>query len=421
MSVSAGKLLCAAIGTLLVHQPANALSSSFKGELKFQSQYLDTPGDSLSASLGVKSHVDNDLKVRLMSEGLLASNWSWDSALVLSARYGEGVVLERKLYTYDPAFYTPFEDRQWWDLQHTFSDSGKHYQDMRFDRLSLSYSSNHAVAKVGRQVLTWGGGLVFHPMDLYNPFPPNAVDTEYKPGSDMLYGQWLYDSGSDIQGVIAPRRDPVSGNVQKEQSAAGVKWHGFTGRYGYELMAARNYQSDILGLGVNSSLGGATWTAEVVPRRLQDGALRSSWLLNLQYAWSFRGKNINGYTEYFYNGFGAKTSGTALNEFPQELTERFARGELFTLARNYLALGVTLEWNPLLNIQPLLISNLDDGSTLLLAQLERNLKDNLNLTFAVQTGIGPKGSEYGGLEITANADIYVAPNRYLYARVDWYF
>jgi hypothetical protein len=32
----------------------------------------------------------------------------------------------------------------------------------------------------------WGNGLVFQVLDLFNPFPPNAVDREYKPGSDML-------------------------------------------------------------------------------------------------------------------------------------------------------------------------------------------------------------------------------------------
>jgi len=75
----------------------------------------------------------------------------------------------------------------------------------------------------------------------------------------------------------------------------------------------------------------------------------------------------------------------------------------------------------LLNLEPLLITNLDDGSALLLAQVVRSLSDNTNLTLAAQTGIGPRGSEYGGLQIRAGSEVYVAPDRYLYARLDWYF
>jgi len=40
--------------------------------------------------------------------------------------------------------------------------------------------------------LSWGNGLVFSPMDIVNPFDPTAVDTEYKAGDDMLYGQIDY-------------------------------------------------------------------------------------------------------------------------------------------------------------------------------------------------------------------------------------
>jgi hypothetical protein len=420
-----GLLLLALLGALLWHTPAPAdATSSFKGELKLQGQYLDVPADSLAAALGIGGHLDSALNLRLMGEGRLGPGWSWDSALVLDMRHGEGVELERRLHAYDPALFTPPERRNWWDLQHTFTDTGKDYAALRIDRLSLAYSGEHAVIRLGRQVLTWGGGLVFHPMDLFNPFPPNAVDTEYKAGSDMLYGQWLFDSGADIQGVIAPRRDPLTGDLESDQSAAGLKWHGFAGstqQYGYEIMAARNYRSDILGLGLSGALGGATWTAEVVPTRLSDGGLRTSWLANMQYAWSCFSRNCSGYAEYFRNGFGVGGSDRTLADLPPALTERIARGELFTLSRNYLALGVTLEWTPLLNLEPLLITNLDDGSALLLAQVVRSLSDNTNLTLAAQTGIGPRGSEYGGLQIRAGSEVYVAPDRYLYARLDWYF
>jgi hypothetical protein len=418
-------LLAALFAALLSLGSAYAeTGGSFRGEFKFQSLYVDWPSDSLPQELGVGSHLDNMLNLRLMGNGQLGSAWSWDVAWVLDLRQGEGVELDRRLYQYDPASYTPPENRNWLDLQHTFTDKGDRYAAQRIDRLSLTYSGINAVLKVGRQALTWGAGLVFRPMDLFNPFPPNAVDTEYKPGSDMFYGQWLFDSGADIQGVVVPRRDPMTSHVEADQSAAGIKWHGFIGdeqQNGYEVLLARNYDEDVLGMALNGTLGGATWTAEAVPTRLSGGTLRTSWLANIQYTWTWYSRNYSGYAEYFHNGFGVGGSGNTLADLPAPLTERLDRGELFTVSRNYLTFGLTVEWTPLLNIKPMLITNLDDGSALLVVQAVRSLSENVKLTLALQSGLGPHGTEYGGLETAAGSGIYVTPDRYLYARIDWYF
>jgi hypothetical protein len=419
------RLFTVLLGALLTPGPAHAESgSTFKGELKLQSMYVDVPSDSLSQSLGVGSHWDNALNLRVMGNGQLGTGWSWDAAWVLAARQGEGVELDRRLHETDPVLHAPTEDRNWWDLQHTFTDKGRTYAAHYVDRLALAYSGAHAVLRLGRQALTWGGGLVFHPMDLFNPFAPNAVDTEYKPGTDMLYGQWLFDGGADIQGVIAPRRDPLTHRVENDQSAAGLKWHGFIGaeqQYGLDLMLARNHDSDVLGLALNGTLGGATWTAEAVPTRQSDGSMHTSWLADIEYAWTCFGRNCAGYAEYFRNGFGASGSHNTLADLPEPLTERLARGELFTVSRDYVALGLTLEWTSLLNIKPLLIANLDDGSALLAVQVVRSLSDTARLTLAAQSGVGPGGTEYGGLETAAGSSVYDAPARYLYARIDWYF
>ena len=399
-------------------------AGGFKGELKLQSGYTGTPDDSVPAALGIGNRQDNSLDLRLMDDGNLGKGWNWDAAAVLALRQGAGVTLERRLQVYAPGSYVPAEYRNGWNLRHSFTDADGRYGQLRIDRLAISYSGDHGVFKLGRQALTWGGGLVFHPMDLFNPFPPNAVDTEYKPGADMLYGQWLFDSGADLQGVVTPRRDPLTRHLEADQSAAGLKWHGFLGaesQYGYQLLLARNYGSNLLGIALNGSLGGATWSTEAVPSRLSDGGLRTAWLANLQYAWRCFARNCNGYAEVFHSGFGVHSNGRTLADLPLPLSERLARGELFTVSRDYLALGLTLEWTPLLDIKPLLIANLDDHSGLLGVQAVRSLSDNASLTLAAQSGLGPRGTEYGGLEIVTGSGVYLAPERYLYARIDWYF
>lgn len=398
--------------------------NGFKGELKIQSQYVATLSDGLPETVGIGSRLDNGANLRLMDAGQLGGDWSWDVAGVLDVHQGQGVELDRRLYTANPAAYAPLERRNWWDLQHVAIDSGQRYVAQRIDRVNLTYSSPQFVARLGRQALTWGDGLVFHPMDLFNPFSPNATDTEYKPGADMLYAQWLLSDGSDLQGVVAPRRDPVTRQLEVGQSAAGLKWHGFLGAdqaYGFQLMMARDAGSDVLGLAMNGSLGGSTWTIETIPTRLSDGSVRTSWLGNEQYAWTLFGRDCTGYAEVFHNGFGVAGSGQTVAGLPAPLTERLDRGELFTVSRNYLALGLTVQWTPLLNIKPMLINNLDDGSKLLLVQVVRSLSDNANLTLAAQSGIGARGTEYGGVETNPGSGTYVRPQRYLYARIDWYF
>ena len=114
-------------------------------------------------------------------------------------------------------------------------------------------------------------------------------------------------------------------------------------------------------------------------------------------------------------------SNNTLADLPKSLTERLARGELFTVSRDYVALGLTLEWTALLNVKPLLITNLDDGSALLVLQWVRSLSDTAKLTLAAQSGLGARGTEYGGQETIPGSGVYVAPLRYLYARIDWYF
>ncbi len=49
--------------------------------------------------------------------------------------------------------------------------------------------------------------MVYNTLDLFNPFAPDTIDTDYKHGEDMLYLQRLFDNGSDLQALLIPRRD----------------------------------------------------------------------------------------------------------------------------------------------------------------------------------------------------------------------
>ena len=109
--------------------------------------------------------------------------------------------------------------RRWWDLTPTIGELDGTLVIHRLDRLNVSWTGARTVLRFGRQAISWGNGLLFNPLDVFNPFDPAAVDTEYKTGDDMLYGQYLFDNGHDLQGVAVVRRDPLSGEVESVHSS----------------------------------------------------------------------------------------------------------------------------------------------------------------------------------------------------------
>lgn len=413
----------AILALLLACAAAAPAMAQLRSELKLQDTGYSNRRQSLDASLGERNRSDRSLKLRLMWKHAFAgSGWSLDSAWQLDADQGGEVRLERRLRQAFPELSTDAQRRNWWPLSRTISDSGAHRASQRMDRLSLDYAGEHLVLRLGRQALTWGSGLVFRPMDLFNPFAPDATDTEYKPGSDMLYGQWLFDDGSDLQAVLVPRRDPVDRRLSGASSAGGIKWHRQLGprqTLGLDLMLARDGHADVLGAALGGAWGGASWNLEAVPTRLRDGAVRTSLLANMQYAWSWHGRNVNGYAEVFRNGFGVGDR-RPLRNLPPALLQRLARGELFTLSRHYLALGASVQWSPLLALRPGLIGNLDDGSKLLSGQAVYSLAQDVALTAGLVWPLGRYGSEYGGVTIAPGMPVYASPARSIYLRLTWY-
>ena len=87
------------------------------------------------------------------------------------------------------------------------------------DRASVTFTTDNLVLRAGRQAITWGSGMVFHPSDIVAPFAPDAIDTTYKPGVDMLYGQYLFDNGADIQAIVVPRAATWGGDGRRSTKA----------------------------------------------------------------------------------------------------------------------------------------------------------------------------------------------------------
>ncbi|MCP5039185.1 MAG: hypothetical protein GY945_16445 [Rhodobacteraceae bacterium] len=297
-----------------------------------------------------------------------------------------------------------------------FNLTGNWYSDAtttltnRIDRLSVTYSNENLVLKAGRQAITWGSGLVFHPSDIVAPFAPDATDTSYKPGADMIYGQYLFDNGADIQAIAVPRAATADGAVDAEASTLAMRSQIQLGPVDAAIMLARDRGDNVASLGLSGPLGGASVNAEYIGWQLASGAYHPSWLVNITNFTTLGEMNLSYFGEYFHNGFGVDP-GAAMDTLPTSLTKRMATGQVFLTGKDYLALGASLQVNADLSISPNAIMNIDDGSAIAGFSVNYVLGDNTNLVFNYSHPFGALGTEFGGLRIDAIPGTFAAPSQ----------
>lgn len=363
--------------------------------------------------------VESDLRLNLRVD---RGRWSFNSDYQAYVAMGDGVELIQDLALppgLDPVRF-PDDERRLFDLTHVISQRNDAVLLHRLDRISLGYTSERAVIRAGRQAITWGDGLFFSPFDIVNPFDPAQIDTEYKAGDDMLYVQYLRGNGDDLQFAWVARRDPLTGDVASEEATVTIKYHGISGASEYDVLLAHNYDRPTIGLGGNRSIGGAVVRGDLLIADADDWTVEL--VVNLSYSWMWAGKNVTGAVEYYFNGYGQENGRydpASLATNP-ELVQRLARGETFSLGRNYLAAGGTIELSPLLTLSPSVFANLGDPSALLQFVANYSLGDNLTFWGAVNVPVGPDGSEYGGIE-TGLPDRYLSRTAGLFVQLAWYF
>lgn len=375
----------------------------FSGHIKYHLSATSYKNNDLFHTFGEDPARDHDIDLRLKAD----KRWGrWDTQIhyQLLAVAGDTVETRRVLAPLLPAFafrpLLPDDSRRWFDLTQVVHDSNDTFAVHRLDRLAIGYSTEKWVGRLGRQAVSWGNGLLFHPLDVFNPFSPTTIDKSYKSGDDMLYAQRLFDSGADIQMVLIPRRDPLTGDIDSSQGSLALKYHGSAKNIEFDVLLARHFDQSLLGLGFSGDVAGAVWRLDVSLAELADGDSAKALVFNMERSWTVRQKNIRGFFEYFRNDIGDKDQ--RYNMLDPELQARLQRGEVFTLARDYLVLGMQVEWTPRLNSFSNWIRNLNDDSNLLQVYLTFDWKQNLTLWVGVTLKQGDRGSEYGGIVASSN-------------------
>ena len=386
---------------------ADAVRTEFDGHTKLRALGQTYPGDSVFRDLLGSNSVDGqgDLRLNMKTR---TGGWTFEANYQLAALSSESLQI-------------PNDDRRFFNLTSTITENETTALLHRLDRLWVGYTSEKTVIRFGRQALSWGNGLFYAPMDLVNPFDPSSVDTEYKAGDDMLYLQYLQDTGADFQGAYVIRRDVSSGDVKSNQATTALKYHGFAGDSEYDVLVAEHYGDPVIGVGFGRGIGGAQWSADLV---ITDTELDTyvQWVSNVSYSWVFADKNMSGALEYHFNGFGQKNGeyGAQAVLGNPDLLARLARGELFTVGRHYLAGSVLIELTPLWTISPTVLSNVEDPSALFQLISNYSLSDNATLLGSLNVPLGKSGSEFGGIQALA-PDRYFSTGAGIFLQLAWYF
>jgi hypothetical protein len=376
--------------------PVAAGELAFDARLKWFGTATAFPEHDIQRQLDETPAYDQDLDLRLM----FLKEWSafalqvehstiftsGDSLAFLSA---PGTVLEQ----------SPLDDsHRVMDLTWEIEDGGGHRSLHRLDRLALKFRAGNWGGTLGRQAISWGSGLVFQPMDLFNPFAPTTVDRDYKAGGDLLLVERLFGDGSDLQLLAVGRRDD-NGDVTEQVASFAGKWRGFVGQGEVELLAAKHFTDQIYGVSLRFPVGGALLRSDVVGTHLDAAGWRVSFIVNADYSLDVAGRSTYVFAEYFHNSFGVDELPDSILELPQSLRDRLDRGELFNVMRDYLALGTNYEWHPLWSQNLTLIGNLHDGSTLVQTQVTYEPGDHQRLQFGAVKPLGSAGDEFGGVPL----------------------
>jgi len=292
------------------------------------------------------------------------------------------------------------DDLRFMDLTKTIDEDDSHILYHRLDRLSLSMLPKWGDVRIGRQAVTWGNGLLFNPMDLFNPFSPTDIERDYKVGDDMVSIQFSSKKIGDFQFLYVPRRDVVMGDVEWDQASLAGKVHFSRGLTEFDIMAGKHYKDTVVGIGSTGYLRDAAWRLDGVWTFLKEDRGRNgflSWIANVDYSWVWQEKNFYGFLEFYFNDLGEDDYAEAYAD--PNISERFDRGELFTLGQTYLSGHIRVELHPLFNVYLTIINNLADPSGALQPRAIWDITEDIQITLGGNVYYGGRGTEYGGFKI----------------------
>ena len=282
------------------------------------------------------------------------------------------------------------------DLSWVVTDGAEHLLVNRFDRLAVATVIGRGRLKVGRQVVTWGNGLLFNPLDLFSPYAPTEIDRDYKRGEDGV--TWSLAAGErvgNLEVVALGKRDLTTGKTGMRQSSLGVRHHRLMGDGQWETTAivGRHFGEILVGGGVVGRIKDVVARSEWVHTRLSGGGGAWTGIANADLAWVWKGMNAHAGAEYYFNSLGGQDESTPDQTRLRALRERLQRGELFARGRHYLDSVINVEPHPLVGVALNTILSVSDASGVLQPSLNWDVSSRIQGRVTATLMFGKQSSD----------------------------
>jgi hypothetical protein len=418
----------------LISQPSSKswyenIESQWGGQFKVRGSASWPDDDSIYHLIDSGPLYDGSADFRLKNKTYL-NNWIYSTIHYEAVLYGGDTMhTQKKLEELFPNLFEDSlmpggsinDDRRFFDLTKIIDEDDSHILYHRLDRFSLTLQPAWGTIRIGRQALTWGNGLLFNPMDLFNPFAPTDIERDYKVGDDMVTTQFTIDKIGGIQLLYVPRRDPADHNVKWSSSSLAGKFHFAAGTTEFDIMVAHHYEDFIAGIGSTGYFMDSAWRLDATWTFLDEDTDRDGFLslvANIDYSWAWWKKNFYGFMEFYFNGIGDENYSKAISD--PAITERLIRGDLFVLGRKYLSTGIEMELHPLIKANLTVISNIADPSGIIQPHVVFDLTEEIQCTIGGNIYCGPSDTEFGGFNISGTDYLYKSPNS-AYLRLTYFF
>lgn len=250
------------------------------------------------------------------------------------------------------------------------------FDDIQVSRLAVWFGDERARIVAGKQVLYWGVGRVFRPLDVFNR--ANYLEPGYeRAGTNALLGYFSPGGMVSFRGIVVPSGD-IDRTVAGIRAGANVRGNDI----GLTAMHQPVERLTMIGGELAGEFAAGYWLE-----------LANTWHDTIDYTRLTAGLDytfplaIYAMAEYFFDGSGA--SDPASYDYGG-----FAAGERQTMAQHYLYASIGISHNPFLRPSVSSITNLDDGGTIIIPQVAYALFDNAEVVLGLNYAFGRDDSEF---------------------------
>ena len=295
------------------------------------------------------------------------------------------------------------------DFDHVLVQRDRFLLQNNLDLLAVKVTLPKGEIVVGRQVLSWGTGRFWNPTDLLSPFAPTDVDREVRHGVDAIRYSAPLGKTSLVDLLYLPQKEGwAQGGVARVQAnTRGFDVSASAAKYVSDVVFGADMAGDAGPLGVHAEVAytlglenlGTTRPVQVGDRFVRGVAgvewrPAQGWMLG---------------AEYYFNGFGAAAAAAYAAKLQ---SDRVARGEVFGAGRHYAGFSANWKATDLLSLQTLIVTNLEDPSTLAIPVAEYWPKQNVIVRAGGYLPVGSR-PDAGLLRSLTVADVLAGSRTFL--------